>query len=210
MATKHLTIGEVATVLPGYAVKGRVEHDPAGCCQVILGKHLVPGQPYRYSPAHELRITPRRGTERYLVVPGDVLLASRGAANYTVEVKDVPDQTIAPATFYVLRPRVDLLTAIHPGYLAWVLEQAPTQAQIAQIRTGAATPIIQRDELNGVTIPFPPLAEQRRIAALAALVQRERDLLRQLDEATQRKHQAIGSALYQGPLRAAATEADSA
>jgi restriction endonuclease S subunit len=67
--------------------------------------------------------------------------------------------------------------------------------------------VLQRGQLKHIRIPFPPLAEQRRIAGLAALMQRERALLRRLDEATQRKHQAIGSALYQGPLHAAITEA---
>jgi hypothetical protein len=206
MAAKRVTIGDVAEVLPGYAVKGRVEHDPNGCCQLIQGRHLSPGQPYRYRPEDELRISPRGNVQRYQIEPGDVLLASRGSANYAVEIQAVPPRTIAPATFYILRRRADLFTDYVPGYLAWVLEQAPAQAQIAQLRTGAATPIVQREDFNGVTIPLPSLDEQARVAALATLMQRERHLLSRLTDATKRRHEAIGSALLAGRLHATATE----
>jgi len=206
MATPYVTIGDVAEVLPGFAVKGRVEHQLDGCCQLIQGRHLTPGEPYRYRPQDRLLIDPRRAIERYLVEPGDVLLASRGTANYAVQIADVPPRTIAPATFYILRHRKDLLCSCLPAYLAWALEQPRTQTQIGQIRTSTATPIVQRDDLNAVRIPLPPLAQQQRIAALAELMQRERALLRRLETATHRKHQAIGSALYAGPLREASKD----
>ena len=200
MASPYITIGSVAEILPGYAIKGRVEHDPGGCCQLIQGRHLAPGQPYRFRAEDELLITPRHDVERYVVHPGDVLLASRGTSNYTVEIREVPPRTIAPATYYVLRARADQITNYVPAYLAWVLEQAPTQAQIAQIRTSTATPIVQREDLNAVRIPLPQIEEQRRIAVLAELMQRELELLRWLEVATQHKHQAIASALYEGSL----------
>ena len=201
MATLHVPIGDVAEVLPGYAVKGRVEDEANGRYQLIQGRHLSPGQPYRYRAQDALCITPRRHVERYLVAPGDVLLASRGNVNYAVEIEAVPPQTIAPATFYILRPRGDLITNGYvPSYLAWVLGQPPIQAQIAQLRTSAATPIVQREDFNRVMIPLPPLEEQSRIARLAGLMQRERSLLDQLTAATDRRHDAIGTTLLQGRL----------
>ena len=158
MITQHTPLGEVVAVLPGYALKGRVEPASDGRYQLIQGRHLTPGEPYRYAPEHRLRITPQRPAEPYRVRPGDVLLASRGNLNYAVALLAVPEPTIAPATFYILRPgpRVD------PAYLAWVLEQPPVQAQMAQVRTtGAATPILQRADFKAVRIPLPPLARIR-------------------------------------------------
>ncbi|WP_295435990.1 restriction endonuclease subunit S [uncultured Thiodictyon sp.] len=196
MITQHTPLGEVVAVLPGYALKGRVEPASDGRYQLIQGRHLTPGEPYRYAPEHRLRITPQRPAEPYRVRPGDVLLASRGNLNYAVALLAVPEPTIAPATFYILRPgpRVD------PAYLAWVLEQPPVQAQMAQVRTtGAATPILQRADFKAVRIPLPPLARQACIAAVAALMGQERRLLRQLDAATARYHEAIGRALLAEP-----------
>lgn len=206
MTTQQVTIGEVAEVLPGYALKGRVEPDAAGRYQLIQGKHLTPGEPYRFEPSHEVRITPQGNVERYRVVPGDVLFASRGTANYAVEIQDVPHETIAPATFYILRPRNDFVSHCHPSYLAWVLEQAPIQAQITQLRTGAATPIVPREDLKAVTLPLPPPEEQARIAHLARLMQLERQLLRHRHAATEHYHQAIGRALFAGRLHAVPKE----
>lgn len=204
---RTVRIGDVAEVRPGYAVKGRVEPEPDGPYQLIQGKHLNPGEPYSYRPEDALRITPARKADPYLVHPGDLLIASRGTSNYAVELRDVPPMTIAPATFYILRRRADLLAADYvPAYLAWVLGQPPLQAQIAQIRTGAATPILQREDFNAITIPLPPLAEQERIARIAALMQRERLLLRRLEQATNRYHAAIGSTLLAGRLRMAPAE----
>lgn len=197
MAAKHVDLGSVAEVLPGFAVKGRVEHVPNGRWQLIQGKHLTPGEPYRYRLEHELRICPERNVEPYRVETGDVLIASRGTSNYAVALAEVPGRTIAPATFYILHPGLD----IDALYLAWVLQQAPVQAQIAQVRTGTLTPIVQRRSFKDVRIPLPPLPEQRRIAALAGLMTRERHLLRQLEDATARYHDAVGRALFAGRLR---------
>lgn len=191
MTIHQVPIAEVASVLPGYALKGSVEPDPNGRYQLIQGKHLIPGEPYRYLDAHRLRISPVRNADRYRVGPGDVLLASRGTANYAVPIEDVPEPTIAPATFYILRPG----PKVESEYLAWVLEQPTVQAHIAQVRTGAGTPILQREDFASVCIPLPSRPEQRRITRIAALMRHERQLLRRLDEATTRYHSAIGRAL---------------
>lgn len=199
MTTRHIPLGEVVKVLPGYAVKCRVEPQPDGRYQLIQGRHLTPGQPYRYLPEHRLRIDPERPAEPYRVQPGDVLVASRGNLNYAVGILDVPEPTIAPATFYILRPGPEVLAA----YLAWTLEQPEVLAQMAQVRTsGAATPILQRADFKAVRIPLPPLARQAEIAALAALMARERRLLAQLAETTGRYHESIGRALLRGRVQA--------
>jgi len=198
MATEHVNIGSVVEVLPGFAVKGRLEPEPDGRWQMIVGKHLTPGEPYRYRPEDELRVSPDRNLEPYRVKAGDVLIASRGTNNYAVAIVEVPDRTIAPATYYILRPR----SGVDAIYLAWVLQQSTVQAQIAQVRTGAWIPILQRANFKGVRIPLPPLEEQRRVAALAELMARERDLLRQLEVATARYHDAVGRALLAGRLHA--------
>jgi hypothetical protein len=203
MATAQVELGDAAAILPGYAVKARVEHEPDGRFQLIQGKHLTPGDPYRFKPADRLRITGSRNAQAYQVHAGDILLASRGPSNYIVPIESVPEPTIAPATFYIVRP--DLHT--DGRYLAWLLQQPLLQAAMARMRGGTGTPILQREQLMRAPIPLPPLDHQRRIAELAALMQRERALLRRLDAATLRKHQAIGSALIEGPLAAADTEA---
>jgi hypothetical protein len=199
MVRKLTRISDCATVLPGFSVKGRVEHDPSGRYQIIQGKHLTDGAPYRYDERDEVRISTDRPVDKYRVYPGDVLFASRGISNYAVCVDEIPERTIAPATFYILRPK----PGTDPHYLAWCLNQAPVQAAIAQTRTGAATPIVQRDSFESISIPLPPLEEQQRIAHLAALMGRERALLQRLAEETERYHSLLGRQLLAGGNRTA-------
>src|ERR1043166_2087053 len=134
-AVDRLPLGQCADVLPGFSIAGRLQHDPKGTHQVVITRHLADGVPYSYDARHELRIVPRRDTAPYEVRRGDVLFMSRGTQNRAWVVAEVPDSTIAPVSFYILRPgdRLD------GGYLAWYLNQAPAQGAIGQLRDRKST-----------------------------------------------------------------------
>jgi len=125
------------------------------------------------------------------VLVGDVLFISRGTRNCAAVVEFVPEDTVASATFYILRPTAQ----VDPGYLAWCLNQPPVQAQISQVRTGAGTPIVQRSVFADIMIPLPPVIEQKRLAELGQLMRKEQELRKKLAEATENYHKAIGSKL---------------
>ncbi len=186
-------IADCADVLPGYALKARAEHEPEGTHHVILGKHLAEGLPYRYLPEHELRITTKGSLEKYQVREGDVLFVSRGSRNYAAVVESVPELTVASATFYILRPH----QGFDPAYLAWCMNQAPIQARIAQARTSAGTPIIQRRIFAELMLPIPPLDKQRKLTELGALMMKERTLRQALLDQSDRLHRALGEKLLQ-------------
>lgn len=181
-------IRDCAEVLAGFVLKTRAEHEPDGIYQIIVPAHILDGAPYSYADEHELRMTPPGAPERYQVRSGDVLFISRGTRNCAAVIASVPEKTIASATFYVLRAH----TLIDPAYLAWCLNQQSAQAQIAQIRTGAGTPIVQRNELGEVSIPVPAMEEQRRIAELAALQAEELGLCKKLLSATENRQRLLG------------------
>ncbi len=191
-ATRVMPLGDCAEVLPGFSVRGRMDHDPDGTHQLVLSRHLEDGVPYVYEPAHELRMDPgARDTSRYHLAGGDVLFMSRGIQNRAWVMREVPDRTMPPVSFYILRPREGL----DGRYLAWYLNQKPAQAIIEQIRTGAGTPIVQRKVFENMQIVVPPVATQREIAELAELLTRERDLRSALAQATDTSHRMIGQML---------------
>nr|VFK59365.1 MAG: Type I restriction modification DNA specificity domain-containing protein [Candidatus Kentron sp. TUN] len=192
MNARATKIVDCAEVLPGCSLKTYTEHEPSGSHQVIVGKHLsVPGTGYRYRPEHELRLTPRGKVEKYLVKAGDVLFVSRGIRNQAVLVESVPEKTIASATFYLLRVR----DGVDPAYLAWFLNQLPTQNRIGQIRTGTGTPIVQRKVFTDIVIPLPSYGNQRKIAKLGVYMVKERILRQSLMERTEQLHRLIGQQL---------------
>lgn len=188
MRTQMKKVAECAEVLPGFALKARAEHEPEGVYQVVMAKHLSDCMPYRYIDEHELRMTPAGSPENYRVQKGDVLFISRGVRNCAAVIESVPEKTIASATFYILRAN----SPIVPAYLAWCLNQSPAQAQIGQIRTGAGTPIVQRNVLGNIQIPVPPVKEQQRIVALGALMATELDIRKKLLEATETYQRMVG------------------
>ena len=192
MHARPTRIADCAEVLPGCSLDVCATHEARGSHQVILGKHLsVLGMDYRYRPEHELRITPRGKIKNYSVKAGDVLLVSRGLKNQAILVKAVPKRTIASATFYLLRMR----HGVDAAYLAWCLNQAPIQAKIRRVRTGAGTPIIQRRLLMEIMIPLPSRENQRRIARIGESMRKERMLRQTLMERAAKLHHSIGRRL---------------
>lgn len=188
MRAQLKTVAECAEVLPGFALKVRAEHEPEGAYQVLMASHIQDCTAYRYVDEHELRMTPAGSPEKYLVRKGDVLFISRGIRNCAAVVEFVPEKTIATATFYILRAH----SFVDQSYLAWCLNQQPAQAQIAQIRTGAGTPIVQRHVLGNVQIPVPDMNVQHRIAGLGALQAEELQIRRRLLEATENYQRVLG------------------
>jgi len=180
---------DCAEVLAGFSVPGRIQHDPTGTHQVVITRHLTDGVPYEYEQSHALRIVPRRATESYELRARDVLFMSRGTRNRAWVTAKIPTPTIAPVSFYILRPG----DGLDGGYLAWYLNQAPAQGAIGQLRTGAGTPIVQRDAFQSLKVLVPPLDVQREIATLGVLLARERDLRQRLADATGRAHAALGA-----------------
>jgi restriction endonuclease S subunit len=192
MSIKNVRIADCADVRPGFSAKSAIENDPQGTLQVITAQHIAKGEVYRYDKDHSLLITPPKFYEKYLVTAGDVLFMSRGISNHAVLIESVPDPTIAPLSFFIMKPKQNVLSE----YLVWYLNQDMMKGKLNEIRSGAGTPMISSKEFRELSIPLPPLATQKKIAALWRLQMYEKLLLQQLANETDRLNQAIGRALF--------------
>jgi restriction endonuclease S subunit len=192
MGTQIVRIMDCAEILPGFSAQGALADTPDGTYQVITGKHVTPGEPYKYKEVDRLRIAPKRDLQRYLLKPGDILYMSRGLAIYPVLLEQIPDQTVAPSTFFILRVRPNVV----PAYLIWCLEQSCVEARFAAFRTGAGTPTIPRKGFMEVKVPLPNKATQHRIADFWRLQYRERQIRQKLQDETLRLHRATGQRIF--------------
>lgn len=188
MKTTIVPIKACADVLPGFSIKTSMAHDPDGTHQIILAKHLPDKGPYVYKREHELRIRPERPSEKYLVSAGDILFMSRGSFNRAILLASVPNPTLATASFYIIKPK----EIIEPGYMAYCLNQEPIQLKIAEIRTGAGTPLVPRSDLSQIRIVLPPIEEQRKIAEIGKLMLHEKRLAIRMLEKIELKHRLLG------------------
>lgn len=197
MSTRNVRIRDCADVHPGFSIKTKVVHESKGTHQVIIAKHLTEGTPYNYQPDQELRITPARPTENYLLNPDDILFMSRGARNVATLLLSFPQPAIAPSTFYVIRCKKN----IYPSYLAWIINQEPVQIAIGELRTGAGTPMIPRMEFSEILIPLPPLNIQQKIAEMDNLMRKEQNLLQRLSEKRKKMITSLCLQAVQGKIR---------
>jgi len=191
MATEFRHISDCAVVLPGFSIKTRVEHEPDGTHQILMAKHLKESRPYCYEDDHQICITPSAAANKYLLKKGDIVFISRGTRNSAHVIERAPASTIASSTLYILRvtPEIDAY------YLAWCLNQSPIQSEIKKARTGASTPIVQRGKFTEIIVPIPCAEKQRKIAALAELMNREKDLREKLLQQTIIYHKEVGRRL---------------
>jgi hypothetical protein len=204
-------LGDIAEILPGFSTGTSLQHDVDGSHQVVLSRHLTPGLPYTYREEDEFRIdvgslsararfdARSRTVSRYELRPGDVLFMSRGTRNLATRIEWIAPQTIAPVSFFILRFRErDLFQerdANDSAYLTWYLNTIKAQNDIANIRTGAGTPIVQRAPFGELEIPLPDHDTQRRIGALGELMVHERILRERLNEASARANDSASDAL---------------
>lgn len=191
MTIMNVRIQDCADVRPGFSAKSAIVNDPEGSLQVITAQHVTKGEAYRFSDEHSLLITPPKFYDKYLVTSGDILFMSRGVNNYAVLVESVPNPAIAPLTFFIIRPKQNVMSE----YLVWCLNQEMVKAQLNEIRSGAGTPMIPSNAFREISIPLPPLATQKLIAEYGSLQMREKKLLQELVYETERIQQAIGKSI---------------
>ena len=141
---------------------------------------------------------------KYRLAVGDILFARSGSVGATIVIKNPPPEAVFAS--YLIRVR--LQGEMLPEYAEQVLKAPVCQSQL--IPQGAAQKNINAKHIQGLLIPLPPLAEQRRIVArieeLMARVREARRLREQAREDAERLWQSVladtfprpGSALPSG------------
>jgi len=177
-ATDHITarLGEVATVQPGYLSRGRVRSSADGTHLLIQARDVSPATGIRTDSA--TRFIPERKAELYQINEGDVLVVARGQEHRAHHVDQHLENTLAAATFYILRPRPD---SVRSGYLAWWLNLPRVQAAIAASARGTSIPYVSREAIEELRIPLPPASTQQCIERVVAIWRTKLALQHQLD-----------------------------
>jgi type I restriction enzyme, S subunit len=103
---------------------------------------------------------------KYNVQPGDILIAMSGATTGKIGV--VPINCIQPIlqNQRVGNFKIKDLNKINKAYLKHYLVSSNYQSAIWQAMVGVAQPNISSKQLEEIKIPLPPIAQQKRIAAI--------------------------------------------
>jgi hypothetical protein len=108
---------------------------------------------------------------------GDLIVGARGAATDICLARPGVLGAFVSLDLYLVRPDV---SKVDPGYLVAILELPATQVLFAGGKQGSGLARLPKDALERVSIPLPPLPQQRLIAELAQSFSDEARLLKQL------------------------------
>ncbi len=195
---------DIAEVQIGYQPRGQVTPGANGSHWLIQGRDLEFGggkvdgsaDPALWTIRNEQldRITPKGDALAYCVGVGDVLFLSRGLYPIAIPLSrdllgdraDAGDKLIAAYTFYIVRPKADVL----PEFLAWFINQAPSQAYLQMHLRGSAAKLLPKSALDEMTVIVPPVSLQNRIVEIDHLRAHEDSLMARLASARRRLVQA--------------------
>lgn len=163
------------------AVVFREQPPPAdihGNVRALAIRDLVASKPLHWLDLPKVTVPEKHLTN--CLLPGDVVIPSRGEY-YKAWLFNGADEPVFPiGQINVLRPTSQMM----PAYLAWFLNQKPTQAAIALLLTGTSIKALTKASLSRLVIKVPSVETQLRIAELDQTAQKIaaiRHRLNQLD-----------------------------
>jgi hypothetical protein len=170
-------IGEIAEVQIGYQPRGRPEDVLGGNLRVFQMSDL--DDDGRLKDVSKLvRVSPDTDSGRYLVHDGNVVFQARGSRSKAFVLQMVPAATLASNHFYIVRMRPNVVL---PQFLAWSVNQPSAQVYLTGKAQGTTMMLVPKPAFESLSIDVPPLDVQRMIVELAALRQREHNLVMNLE-----------------------------
>ncbi len=117
---------------------------------------------------------------RYALAKGDIVFTRTGATTgKSYLIRECPPNTVFASYLIRIRPK----SCIDSRYLAYFFNTPDYWGQVASRAQGAGQPGINASKLKELTVPIPPLSEQKRIAGI----------LDQADIICRKRHRAIRS-----------------
>ncbi len=121
---------------------------------------------------------------KHLLLPGDVLFASKGHSRFAVLYQPSMGKAVASSVFLVIR--LTSHSQVLPAFLVWYLNHPATQANLKSHERTATVPSLTLQDIAKLEIQVPTLAKQSAVVQVDALRRRETDLRGELQK--QRDH----------------------
>ncbi len=188
-----MLLKNIVSIKAGYPFRGAITAIPNADVRVVQMKDTFVDQAIEWSDCISTELPSQRSAD--FLLENDILFTARGTKNYAVLVDTAVAhyQVVAAPHFYVLR-----LTTPHvlPAFLAWWLNQYPSQQYFQREAEGSVTKSIRRSVLENLPIAMPPLSKQHTIIGLANTLKQERQLSEQLLHNGERLMNTIANDLF--------------
>ncbi len=172
-----MKLNEIAAINAGHQFRGRIQEKPGTGVFAVQMKNISPNQTVNWIRCTETAPVGKR--EPDWLTPGDVLFAARGNNNYAVHIDEtIGDlRAVAAPHFFILRSKT---CQLRPGFLAWLLNQPPSQRYFQREAEGTLTKSIRRSVLGATPVVLPPLDKQQTIINLANAINKQQQRMEQL------------------------------
>ncbi len=181
-------ITDIADINIGYQFRSKIEPTDDGTHSVIQIRDFDDNRNLRTDAFMRVRID--KPVEQFHVNKGDVLFLSRGHRNWAAPiVADLKGDAIAVSHFFVIRiTKPNVL----PEYLAWYINQAPAQEFLhMNARHGTHMPLVSLSAFKGLEVEIPSMDKQKKIVELSKLLEKEKQLITELQEKRTRLVNAV-------------------
>ncbi|MCF8080483.1 MAG: restriction endonuclease subunit S [Desulfobacterales bacterium] len=174
-----MKLKKLAAINSGYISRTRIEPDETGSLFLFQAKD-VNTEILGYDPGSLIRFSPALSAKDWLLKKGDILFMARGANNYSILINKLPGDTVAAASFFIIRVPDGPARA---NYLCWYLNQGPVEEYLKRYSgRGVHMPVVRRKVLEEIDIPIPSPAVQKTVVETARLVEKEQRLYAMLAE----------------------------
>ncbi len=159
----------------GYPFRARLERDPSADVAVVQMKDIDEANLLHTEDLDRTSMPDFK--DRYLIRADDLIFRSRGQTNTAALVAADPGRAVLAAPMMMIRvtnPKV------MPAYLNWFINQPTTQARLTRALEGTSVKMISKAALETLEVSVPTVQKQQQIVELAALGNKEQQLLREL------------------------------
>jgi len=174
-----MKLKDIASIQSGHIARERIESRQDGAFHLLQAKD-VDAENMSYHVDTMVRFNPAKSGKDWLLKPGDLLFMARGTRNFTLLIRELPEDVLAAACFFIIRTNNH---GIIPEYLCWYLNQAPV-ARYLHRHSGRSVhmPVVKRAVLENIEVPIPSVEMQKKVARAVQLMEKEQALLQNLAE----------------------------
>lgn len=188
-----MLLKDIVSAKAGYPFRGAITAIPNAAVRVVQMKDTFVDQAIEWSACICTELPSQRSAD--FLSENDILFVARGTKNYAVLVDAAVAnyQAVVAPHFYVLRLTTP---SVLPAFLAWWLNQYPSQQYFQREAEGSVTKSIRRSVLENTPIVAPSPDKQHAIIGLANTLKQERQLAEQLLHNGERLMNAIANDLF--------------
>ena len=164
-----MSLGECTAISAGFPFRGAIDTLAKGGVAVIQMRNVDDARGVDWAELTKVELPTKRKLD--LLMPGDVILTTRGRRNFALALTDIPVPAVCSPHFFVIRVRHP--NTLMPEFLAWQINRKAAQEHIQQSATGSYILNLTRGAVESVPITIPPLPTQAAAVALASAAHRE-------------------------------------